>query len=144
MTWVYSTGRTRYLEEEGSEMLNRLIFHVKKIKRARMKISMISLTFIPMATSSLGTTIFNSIWGLLMGFLQTIMNGLGTMFGGIFSGFTQSIDIMFQGFGFSLSGYGVYGPMMFVFGIGIALLLGFLIFAVIGPLKDLVGMEDEL
>ncbi|MBX8634797.1 MAG: hypothetical protein KHF84_09895, partial [Thermoplasmata archaeon] len=136
--------RTRYLEEEGSEMLNRLIFHVKKIKRARMKISMISLTFIPMATSSLGTTIFNSIWGLLMGFLQTIMNGLGTMFGGIFSGFTQSIDIMFQGFGFSLSGYGVYGPMMFVFGIGIALLLGFLIFAVIGPLKDLVGMEDDL
>ena len=105
-------------------MLNRLIFHVKKIKRARMKISVISLTFIPMATSSLGTTIFNSIWGLLMGFLQTIMNGLGTMFGGIFSGFTQSIDIMFQGFGFSLSGYGVYGPMMFVFGIGIALLLG--------------------
>lgn len=125
-------------------MLNRLIFHVKKIKRARMKISMISLTFIPMATSSLGTTIFNSIWGLLMGFLQTIMNGLGTMFGGIFSGFTQSIDIMFQGFGFSLSGYGVYGPMMFVFGIGFALLLGFLIFAVIGPLKDLVGMEDDL
>ena len=143
MTWAYSTGRTR-LRREGSEMLNRLIFHVKKIKRARMKISMISLTFIPMATSSLGTTIFNSIWGLLMGFLQTIMNGLGTMFGGIFSGFTQSIDIMFQGFGFSLSGYGVYGPMMFVFGIGIALLLGFLIFAVIGPLKDLVGMEDDL
>ena len=125
-------------------MLNRLIFHVKKIKRARMKISMLSLTFMPMATSSLGTTIFNSIWGLLMGFLQTIMNGMGNMFDGIFSGFTQSIDIMFQGFGFSLSGYGVYGPMMFVFGIGIALLLGFLIFAVIGPLKDLVGMEDDL
>ncbi len=143
MTWAYSTGATR--QGEGSEMLNRIIFHVKRIKRARMKISVLSLAFIPMATSSsLGTTVFNSIWGLLMGFLQTMMNGLGTMFGGIFSGFTQSIDIMFQGFGFSLSGYGVYGPLMFVFGIGIALLMGFLIFAVIGPLRDIVGMEDDL
>jgi len=105
---------------------------------------MLNMAFVPMATSSLGTTVFNSIWGLLMGFLQDIMNGLGTMFGGIFSGFTQSIDIMFQGFGFSISGYGVYGPLMFVFGIGIALLMGFLIFAVIGPLRDVVGMEDDL
>lgn len=121
MISAYLTGATL---QEGSEMLN--------------------MAFVPMATSSLGTTVFNSIWGLLMGFLQDIMNGLGTMFGGIFSGFTQSIDIMFQGFGFSISGYGVYGPLMFVFGIGIALLMGFLIFAVIGPLRDIVGMEDDL
>jgi hypothetical protein len=125
-------------------MLNRIIAPIRRISRARTKISVLALVFVPMATSSLGTTVFNSIWGLLMGFLQDIMNGLGTMFNGIFSGFTQSIDIMFQGFGFSLSGYGVYGPLMFVFGIGIALLMGFLIFAVIGPLRDIVGMEDDL
>ena len=125
-------------------MLNRIIAYIRRISRARTKISVLALAFVPMDTSSLGTTVFNSIWGLLMGFLQDIMNGLGTMFGGIFSGFTQSIDIMFQGFGFSISGYGVYGPLMFVFGIGIALLMGFLIFAVIGPLRDVVGMEDDL
>ena len=127
-------------------MLNWLIFHVKKIRKARMKISIFSLTFIPMATSSssLGSTVFNSIWSLLMGFLQVIVNGLGTMFSGIFSGFSQSINIMFQGFGFSLSGYGVYGPLMFVFGIGIALLAGFLILALVGPLRDLVSAEDDI
>lgn len=126
-------------------MLNRLIFHVKKIRKARMKISVFSLTFIPMATSSsLGSTVFNSIWSLLMGFLQIVVNGLGNMFSGIFSGFSQSINIMFQGFGFSLSGYGIYGPLMFVFGIGIALLAGFLILALVGPLRDLVSMEDDV
>ena len=127
-------------------MLNRLIFHVKKIRKARMKISIFSLTFIPMATSSssLGSTVFNSIWNLLMGFLQIVVNGLGNMFSGIFSGFSQSINIMFQGFGFSLSGYGIYGPLMFVFGIGIALLAGFLILALVGPLRDLVSMEDDV
>ena len=126
-------------------MLNRLIFHVKKIRKARMKISVFSLTFIPMATSSsLGSTVFNSIWSLLMGFLQIVVNDLGNMFSGIFSGFSQSINIMFQGFGFSLSGYGIYGPLMFVFGIGIALLAGFLILALVGPLRDLVGMEDDV
>ena len=127
-------------------MLNRLIFRVKKIRKARMKISIFSLTFIPMATSSssLGSTVFNSIWSLLMGFLQVIVNGLGTMFSGIFSGFSNSINIMFQGFGFSLAGYGVYGPLMFVFGIGIALLAGFLILALVGPMRDLVSMEDDV
>ena len=125
-------------------MLNWLIFHVKKIRKARMKISIFSLTFIPMATSSLGSTVFNSIWSLLMGFLKIVVNGLGNMFSGIFSGFSQSINIMFQGFGFSLSGYGIYGPLMFVFGIGIALLAGFLILALVGPLRDLVSMEDDV
>ncbi|MBX8640831.1 MAG: hypothetical protein KIS29_10890 [Thermoplasmata archaeon] len=125
-------------------MLNRLIFHVKNIRKARLKISVLSLMFIPMATSSLGTTIFNSIWGLMMGFLQVILTGLGTMFGSIFSGFANSINIMFQGFGFSLAGYGVYGPLMFILGIGIALLAGFLILALVGPLRDLVGMEDDV
>ena len=79
-----------------------------------------------------------------MGFLKIVVNGLGNMFSGIFSGFSQSINIMFQGFGFSLSGYGIYGPLMFVFGIGIALLAGFLILALVGPLRDLVSMEDDV
>ena len=123
-------------------MLNRIITRIKGFRR-KMQLSVLSLTFTAMATS-LGTTIFNSLWNLLMSFLQTIMNGIGSMFSGIFGGFTQSIDIMFQGFGFSLSGYGIYGPLMLVLGIGIALIAGMLILAMIGPVKDIVGVEDDL
>ena len=123
-------------------MLNRIITRIKGFRR-KMKFSVLSLTFVAM-TTSLGTTIFNSLWGLLMSFLQTIMNGIGSMFQGVFGGFTQSIDIMFQGFGFSLAGYGIYGPLMLVLGIGIALIAGMLILAMIGPVKDIVGVEDDL
>lgn len=118
---------------------------LKALSVGRGRFLALSLAFIPMDTTgtSLGSQIWTDIWNLLYGFIQIILNGLGSLFTDIFSGFGQSIDYMFQGFGFSMSGYGVWGPLMFVVGIGVALLVGFLIFAVIGPLKDLVGMEDD-
>ncbi len=96
-----------------------------------------------MATPT-GSSVLSSIWTLLFNFFQVILGGISQAFSAIFQGFAQSIVIMFQGFGFSLSGYGIYGPLMFIFGLGIAILVAFLFFAVIGPLRDITSLEDDV
>ena len=57
------------------------------------------------------------------------------------SGFGQSVVLMFQSFGFSMQGYGVWAPVMFVVGLGVALLVGYLFFTFIDasniPIPDL-------
>jgi len=106
-----------------------------------------ALFFIPLATSSsssIGSSIFTSIWGIIMGLFKSISTGLGGMFNQMMSGFGQSVVMMFQSFGFSMSGYGVWAPVMFVVGIGVAILVGYLFFTFIDAEKDVTGFENNL
>ena len=105
--------------------------------------AMIDLTaFALSASSTTGSTIFASIWGLLMGFFTVIVNGMGNVFVLMMNGFGQSVVIMFQGFGFSLAGYGVWAPVMFVVGLASSLMVGYLFFVFIDFEKDIVGVEE--
>jgi hypothetical protein len=79
-----------------------------------------------------------------MTMFKDIANGLGSMFAQIMSGFGQSVVTMFQSFGFSMSGYGVWGPVMFVVGIGVAILVAYLFFIFIDAEKDVTGLENDL
>ena len=65
-------------------------------------------------TSSIGQTIFNGIWKIILALFGQIANAFGNLFQDAFSGLGQSIVAMFQTFGFSLSPYGVWAPLMFV------------------------------
>ena len=102
---------------------------------------MIDLTAFAL-TSSIGSSIFTSIWGLLMGFFSVIVDGMGNVFVLMMNGFGQSVVIMFQGFGFSLAGYGVWAPVMFVVGLASALMVAYLFFVFIDFEKDVVGVEE--
>ena len=105
--------------------------------------AMIDLTAFALSPSSTtGSTIFASIWGLLMGFFSVIVNGMGNVFVLMMNGFGQSVVIMFQGFGFSLAGYGVWAPLMFVVGLGSMLMVGYLFFIFIDEEKDVVEVEE--
>lgn len=95
-------------------------------------------------TSSIGTTIFNSLWGILIQLFKDIANGFGILLQEAFGGLGQSIMMMFQSFGYSMSGYGVWAPLMFVVGLGVALLVGYLLFDVIDSEKDITGAENDL
>ena len=95
-------------------------------------------------TSSIGQTIFNGIWKIVLSLFGQIANAFGTLFQDAFSGLGQSIVAMFQTFGFSLSPYGVWAPLMFVVGIGIAILVGYILFDIIDAEKDVSGFENDL
>ncbi|MDS0257756.1 hypothetical protein ApAK_08805 [Thermoplasmatales archaeon AK] len=80
-------------------------------------------------TSTIGLTIFQGIWSIILS---------------LFPGFGQSVVMMFQSFGFSMSGYGVWAPVMFVVGLGVAVLVGYLFFVFIDAEKDVTGFENDL
>ncbi len=118
----------------------------KILKKARIKGVFPALLFVPYATSSssIGSSIFTGLWSVILSLFKSISTGLGNMFGQMMSGFGQSVVLMFQSFGFSMQGYGVWAPVMFVVGLGIALLVGYLLFTVIDAEKDVTGFETEL
>ncbi|MHB1440004.1 MAG: hypothetical protein ACYCSO_05120 [Cuniculiplasma sp.] len=91
-----------------------------------------------------GSTIFNGLWKIIYGLLHSITTSLGNLFGQIFSGFGQSIVSMFQSFGFSMAGYGVWAPVMFVVGLGVAMLVGYLMLDFIDGEKDVTEAEEAI
>lgn len=104
---------------------------------------MMALFFQAAGSGNIGQTIFNGIWSVIMNLFNQIANAFGSLFQIIFSGFGQSVAIMFQSFGFSTSGYGIWAPLMFVVGIGAAMVVGYLIFDMVDAEKDITGLEEE-
>ncbi|MGP6221072.1 hypothetical protein [Caldiplasma sukawensis] len=113
------------------------------VKIAVVHIYAIAHTYTSSSTIS-GSTIFSQIWSWISSLGSQIVSSLGGLFAQIFSGFGQSVVMMFQSFGFSMSQYGVWAPVMFVVGIGAAMLVGYLLLDFIDAEKDVTGLEDDL
>ena len=96
------------------------------------------------STNVTGPSIFNSIWNLFSGFIQIVLTGLGNAFSTVFSAFAQGIAQMFQGWGFSLGQYGIWGPMMVVVSLGVAAVVAYMLLDGIGVERDLLEGEDSL
>ncbi len=92
-------------------------------------------------SSNIGQTIFNSIWQLLLGFLQTILGGAANAFIGVFAAFAGGLDTMFEGWGYALGAYGIWGPLMTVVSLAIAGLVCYLVLEFMDAEKDI--SEDE-
>ena len=91
-----------------------------------------------------GPSIFQDIWNLFSGFIQIVLTGLGNAFSTVFSAFAQGIAQMFQGWGFSLGQYGIWGPMMVVVSLGVAAVVAYMLLDGIGVERDLLEGEDSL
>lgn len=96
------------------------------------------------STSISGSTIFNGIWNLVLGLMISLEGDISLLFQQLFGGFGASVVDMFNSFGGSLGAYGVWAPVMFVVGLGLALLIGFLLFDVIDAEKDVTGVENDV
>lgn len=123
-----------------------MILHMKAIVLLSLLlpfISKLSATVFT-TTSSLGSSIFTSLWGIILSLFKDIATAFGSLIGEVFSGFGQSIVMMFQSFGFSMSSYGVWAPLAFVVGLGLAIMVGYLFFTFIDAEKDVTGVEDDL
>lgn len=104
-----------------------------------------AFAFLPLMFTSLGiSTLTSGIIKLMLSFIQIIINGIGSMFGDIFSGFGNSVVIMLQSFGFSTASYGVLGPVVFVVGVGLAILVGYAFLVPTRVEEDVVQDEDDL
>lgn len=123
-----------------------MLLHAKAIVLLSLLLPFISKlsATVDTTTSSLGSSIFTSLWSVILSLFKDIASAFGNLIGQIFSGFGQSIVLMFQSFGFSMSSYGVWAPVMFIVGIGIAIMVAYLFFVFIDAEKDVTGVENDL
>lgn len=77
-------------------------------------------------------------------FLSTIESSFAALFSTIFGSFGSSISIVMTSFGFSAAGYDILGPTMFVGGLGLAFLVGYLFLIPGDAERDVVQGEDEI
>ena len=90
------------------------------------------------------SSILSFVWNLFSGFLSFILGEVEGLVGSIFSGLGFSVVQMFQSFGTSTGTYGIWAPMMFVIGIGSAIMVGYLFLTFIGAEKDVTEVEGDL
>lgn len=109
-----------------------------------MGIILLSTIMATLSSSSIGSTIFSGIWDLIMKLLGDITSAFGTLISQAFGGFGQSIVTMFQTFGYSLSPYGIWAPVAFVIGLGLAMVIGYIFFDIIDGEKDITGIESDM
>ena len=100
-----------------------------------------------LALSALGislSSIGSSLSKIFLSFLASIVNDMTALFGQIFGGFGQSIILMFQSFGNSLGPYGPLAPTVFVGGLLLSVVVGYIEFDVIDAEKDVTGFENDV
>ena len=116
---------------------------IRKINKALKSFSF--FLFLPIAYTTIsGSSIFSSIWGLFLSLLKDIEN-IGTQaFSQLLGSFVNALGIMFQSWGFSLSGYGIWGPLMVVVSLGVAGVLLYFFFAFIDGEQDVLGFEHDV
>ena len=117
-----------------------------KIKRMGRKLKTFTFfLFLPIFYTTIsGSSIFSSIWGLFLDLLKDIEN-IGTQaFSQLLGSFVNALGIMFNSWGFSLSGYGLWGPVMVVVSLGVAGVMLYFFFAFIDGEQDVLGLEHDV
>ena len=117
-----------------------------KIKRMGRKLKTFTFfLFLPIFYTTIsGSSIFSSIWGLFLDLLKNIEN-IGTQaFSQLLGSFVNALGIMFNSWGFSLSGYGLWGPVMVVVSLGVAGVMLYFFFAFIDGEQDVLGFEHDV
>lgn len=91
-----------------------------------------------------GATIFNGLWSIILGLLNSLAQDIDILFGDIFAGLGGSIVDMFNTFGASFGPYGIWAPIAFVVSLGGAMVIGFVILDVVDAEKDVTGFENDV
>ena len=119
----------------------------KNMKKASAFLPLFAFHFSAAATSSSSSylsTIFNSLWGILSGFIGSIVGDLETLSGDIFGGFGDSVVTSFQTWSASLGSQGIWLPITFVAVIGVAIVVGYFFLDAIGIERDALRGEEDI
>lgn len=116
--------------------------------KARAKLFLGFALVTPFSSSSSsgisGATIFNGLWSIILGLLNSLAQDIDILFGDIFAGLGGSIVDMFNTFGASFGPYGIWAPIVFVVSLGGAMVIGFVILDVVDAEKDVTGFENDV
>lgn len=110
-----------------------------KLKTGREKAAMLASTF-GISLSSIGS----SLSKIFLSFISSFVADITSLFAQIFNGFGGSIVLMFQSFGNSLGPYGPLAPTVFVGGLLLSVVVGYVEFDVIDAEKDVTGFENDV
>ena len=110
-----------------------------KLKTGREKVAMLASTF-GISLSSIG----GSLSKIFLSFISSFVADITSLFAQIFNGFGGSIVLMFQSFGNSLGPYGPLAPTVFVGGLLLSVVVGYVEFDVIDAEKDVTGFENDV
>jgi len=94
--------------------------------------------------SSFTSSILSGLWSLLYGLLQSVISDISGLLGNMSGGFGNSIITMFQSWGQSLYGLGIWEPVIFVVVIGVAGAVIYLFFDAYGIEKDMLRGEEDV
>jgi hypothetical protein len=97
-----------------------------------------------MSSSFSISSILKPIFSAFTSFLNSIIYSFSSLFSTIFGSFGGAAANMFNSFGAATASYGIAGPIVFVASIGGAIIVGFAIFMIVGPEKDITEAEDDL
>ncbi len=90
------------------------------------------------------SSILNPIMNAFGSFIQDMVGIFSNLFATVFGSFGNSVAIMFSSFGSATAQYGIAAPILFVASLGGAVIVGFAVFMVVGPEKDITEAEDDL
>ena len=120
---------------------------IRKIRMRALRNIALGLTIIPASSTGngiSGSSIFNSIWSLLMSGFGSIMKTLETAFGSVMGGFTSGVNTMWSSWGFSLAQYGIWAPLAMIISLAVAGFVAYLFFDLYGAEKDVLGGLRDL
>lgn len=90
------------------------------------------------------TSIESPLEKIFLSIISTIATAFTGLFTTIFGSFGSSISTMFSVFSSSLGPYQVIAPIIWVASLGGAVIVGFGVFMIVGPEKDVTEAEDDL
>ena len=119
-------------------------FAKTKVSGAKKFIGLAVVVPLSSSTGISASSIFNGLWSIILGLLDSLAQDIGILFGDIFSGLGSSIVDMFNTFGGSLGSYRIWAPVAFVVSLGAAMVIGFVILDVVDAEKDVTGFENDI
>ncbi|MGP6207810.1 hypothetical protein ACNF42_07290 [Cuniculiplasma sp. SKW3] len=90
------------------------------------------------------SSITKSLSKIFLNFLSSVVSDISILFSQAFGGFGNAIVQMFQVFGASMGPYGPLAPTVFVGGLLLAVVVGYVEFDIIDAEKDVTGFENDL
>ena len=104
----------------------------------------VSTTPVTMSTGINVSSIFSSIWNLILNFAKGLLNDVQTLIGTMFSGFGGAVSTMFSNWASSLYGLGIWAPVIFVVVLAMAGFMLYFFLDVYGIERDFMHADEDV
>ena len=104
----------------------------------------VSTTPVTMSTGINVSSIFSSIWNLILNFAKGLLNDVQNLIAVMFSGFGGAVSTMFSNWASSLYGLGIWAPVIFVVVLAMAGFMLYFFLDVYGIERDFLNADKDV